>query len=244
MAKSLAVSEQKVVGRENESPQGRLGEISNLPLRQKIATALREAILSGELKPGQHLVEMTLAAQLGVSRAPLREALQSLSKDGLIETVPYRGTTVRTLSRKDIEEIYSLRGLHEGFAIERIVERGRTEDVAKLRAVCANMQQAAAVEDYKQLNLQDDDFHRTLIVLAEHDMLLNLWNQLSMRVRQIMSLRNHLNRDPMEVALNHPPIVDAIEAGTADKAVAMIQKHVASAADLVIDEVRKGLVTE
>ena len=244
MAKSSAVSEQTVAEQVGESSLSRLAEISNLPLRQKIATALREAILSGELKPGQHLVEMTLASQLGVSRAPLREALQSLSKDGLIETVPYRGTKVRKLSRKDIEEIYSLRGLHEGFAIGRITERGRAEDVEKLRDICAAMQGVAEAKDYKQLNLLDDTFHRTLIVLAEHDMLLNIWNQLSMRVRQIMSLRNHLNRDPMEVALNHPPIVNAIESGTADKAVAMIQKHVASAADLVIDDMLEGLVTE
>lgn len=244
MAKSSAVSEQTVAEQVGESAQGRLAEISNLPLRQKIATALREAILSGELKPGQHLVEMTLASQLGVSRAPLREALQSLSKDGLIETVPYRGTKVRSLSRKDIEEIYSLRGLHEGFAIRRITERGRAEDVAKLRDICAAMQEAAKAKDYKQLNLLDDTFHRTLIILAEHDMLLNIWNRLSMRVRQIMSLRNHLNQNPMEVALNHPPIVNAIESGTADKAVAMIQKHVASAADLVIDDMLEGLVTE
>ena len=236
MAKSLMLNEQAVAEQGTASAQGRLGEISNLPLRQRIATVLREAILSGELKPGQPLVEMALASQLGVSRAPLREALQSLNKDGLIETVPYRGTTVRALSRKDVEEIYSLRGLHEGFAIRRITERGRADDIAKLRAICANMQQAAATKDYKQLNLEDDNFHRTLIVLAEHDMLTNIWNQLSMRVRQIMSLRNHLNQNPMEVALNHPPLVDAIESGTADKAVAMIQKHVASAADLVIDE--------
>jgi DNA-binding GntR family transcriptional regulator len=93
--------------------------ISNVPLRQKIVDVLRDAILSGELKPGQALVETTLASQLGVSRAPLREALRTLGKDGLVETVPYRGTTVKTLSRKDVEEIYSLRGLHEAFAAER-----------------------------------------------------------------------------------------------------------------------------
>ena len=220
----------------NSMTQTGLGEISNLPLREKIATALREAILSGELKPGQPLVEMTLASQLGVSRAPLREALQSLSKDGLVETVPYRGTTVRTLDRKDIEEIYSLRGLHEGFAIRRITERKRGSDVTKLRAICEEMQQAARAKDYKRLNAHDDAFHRTVIELAEQDMLMGIWDQLSMRVRQIMSLRNQLNQDPMEVALNHPPLVDAIAAGKADKAVAMIQEHVASAADLVIDD--------
>lgn len=226
------------------SSQSQLGEISNLPLRQKIADALREAILSGELKPGQALVEMTLAAQLGVSRAPLREALQSLSKDGLVETVPYRGTTVRTLSRRNIEEIYSLRGLHEGFAIRRITKRARETDTDKLRTICQAMQKAAEAKDYKELNTQDDAFHRSLIILAEHDMLLSIWNQLAMRVRQIMSLRNQLNQNPMEIAMNHPPIVDAIAAGDADKAVHLIHKHVASAVDLLIDDILDDLSSD
>ena len=226
-----------------DTVQSRLSEISNLPLRDKIAKALREAILTGEFKPGQPLIEMTLASQLGVSRAPLREALQSLSKDGLVETIPYRGTTVRTLSRKDIEEIYSLRSLHEGFAIRRITERGRAGDIATLREICKKMQIAAQEQDFKHLNAQDDSFHRTLILLAEHDMLMTIWEQLSMRVRQIMALRNQLNHDPMAVALNHPPIVDAIAKGQTENAVNLIQTHVASAADLIIDDMKNNLGT-
>ena len=211
-------------------------EISNVPLRQKIAQVLREAILSGELKPGTALIETTLANQLGVSRAPLREALRSLSKDGLIETVPYRGTTVKTLSPKDVEEIYSLRGLHETFAIQRIIEHGRSSDLTKLEQICKNMQEAAKAEDFKTLNQEDDTFHRHLILLAEHDMLTAIWDQLALRVRQLMALRNSLNLNLMEVAMNHPPIVDAIAKKDLVKATQLTHKHVASAKDLIMHD--------
>lgn len=218
------------------SPSTTLGEISNVPLRQKIAGVLREAILSGELKPGSALVETALANQLGVSRAPLREALRSLSKDGLIETVPYRGTTVRTLSSKDIAEVYSLRGLHETFAIGRIIERGRPSDCDALHKICKNMQKAAKAKDFKTLNQQDEAFHRHLILLAEHDMLTAIWDQLALRVRQLMSLRNQLNLNPMEIAMNHPPIVAAIAEGDMTEASRLIHNHVASAKDLIMDD--------
>ncbi len=211
-------------------------EINNVPLRKKVADVLREAILSGELKPGDALVETTLAAQLGVSRAPLREAMRSLSKDGLIETVPYRGTTVKTLSQKDIEEIYSLRVLHESFALKRIIERNKPSDIKTLEHICLSMEKAAKKQDLKALNQADDSFHRQLILLAEHDMLTAIWDQLALRVRQIMMLRNKLNENPMDIAMNHPPIVQALRDKDYAMASSLIKRHVASAKDLSIDE--------
>jgi DNA-binding GntR family transcriptional regulator len=222
--------------RSDASTSKQFEDISNVPLRQKIVQVLREAILSGELKPGDALVETALATQLGVSRAPLREAMRSLSKDGLIETIPYRGTTVKTLSRKDIEEIYSLRGLHESFAVQRILERNRASDIDMLNQICKNMKKAAKAKDLKTLNQEDDSFHRQLILLAEHDMLTAIWDQLALRVRQLMSLRNQLNRNPMDIAMNHPPIVEAIADKDLVKATKLIQKHVASAKDLIMDD--------
>ncbi|MEZ4671421.1 MAG: GntR family transcriptional regulator [Anaerolineae bacterium] len=104
-----------------KNPSPLLHQIENRPLRERVLDALRDAIISGELKPGQDLVETELAASLGVSRAPLREALQILSSEGLVETIPYTGTTVKRLTRTDIEELYSLRSVLETFAIRRII---------------------------------------------------------------------------------------------------------------------------
>ena len=110
-----------------------LNQITNKPLREQVLDALRDAIVHGELKPGQPIVENDLAAQLGISRAPIREALQILNSEGLLETIPYHGTTVRALTRCDIEELYSLRSVLEAFAVSRIVTAHKADDVQMLR---------------------------------------------------------------------------------------------------------------
>ena len=219
-----------------------LREIANLPLQARIADVLREAILCGDLRPGQTLTEVSLAQQLQVSRAPVREAFRSLAKEGLLESVPYKGTRVRPLSRTDIEETYSLRGQLEAFAVTRIIERTASVDFAPLEASCQTMQELAAVGDVAGLNREDERFHKTLIELADHALLMSVWATLSLRVRQIMALRNRQNQDPMEVALNHPPIVAALKAKDLSGALSYLERHVASAADLSLDLVAKDMV--
>ncbi len=212
-----------------------LREIANLPLRSRIADVLREAILRGELRPGQTLTEVSLSQQLQVSRAPVREAFRSLSKEGLLETIPYKGTRVRALSRTDIEETYSLRGQLEAFAVTRITGSAVPVDFAPLETICQTMQAFAAQGDIAGLNLEDERFHKTIIALADHALLMSVWTTLALRVRQIMALRNRQNQNPMEVALNHPPIVVALKERDLATALSYLERHVASAADLSLD---------
>jgi DNA-binding GntR family transcriptional regulator len=208
--------------------------LANLPLRSRIAEVLRDAILRGELRPGQTLTEVSLSQQLQVSRAPVREAFRSLAKEGLLETIPYKGTRVRTLSRTDIEETYSLRGQLEAFAVTRIV-RSEDVDLSPLEVICQTMQELAASGDIDGLNLEDERFHKTLIALADHALLMSVWSTLALRVRQIMALRNRQNQNPMDVALNHPPIVTALRNRDLATALDYLDRHVASAADLSLD---------
>lgn len=212
-----------------------LNHIENRSLRDRVLDALREAIITGEFKPGQPLVETDLAVSLGVSRAPLREALQILSTEGLVETVPYRGTTVRRLSRTDIEELYSLRSLLETFAIRRVIEQRNPEHVVRLRKYFEDMLAAAEGGDLKQVNQIDRQFHDTLIELSGHSLLLTSWNVVSMRVRQVMALLNRRNSNLKKIAYNHVPIIDAIEAGEIEKAVQLMEKHVAASGELIAE---------
>lgn len=209
--------------------------MANLPLRSRIADLLREAILRGDLRPGQALTEVSLAQQLRVSRAPVREAFRSLSEEGLLETVPYKGTRVRPLTHLDIEETYSLRGQLETFAVSRILQNPLPVDLGPLDALTVSMQERAAAGDIAGLNLEDEHFHKTLIALADHALLMSVWTTVSLRVRQIMALRNRQNQDLMEVALNHLPIVAALKNCDLAAAQAYIERHVSSAADLSLD---------
>lgn len=212
-----------------------LNHIDNKPLRERVMDTLREAIVSGELKPGQPLLENDLAAQLGVSRAPLREAFQILSREGLVETVAYKGTIVSPLSKEAIEELYSLRSVLEQFAIERIIAAQNADDITTLRQIFNDMLAAAEGGDLKSVNLIDRKFHDTLIDLSRHQLLAQAWSMVTLRVRQVMALRNRRNSDLTQIAYNHVPILDAIAAKDDSRAKELIQAHVLSARDLIVE---------
>ncbi len=209
--------------------------IENKPLRERVVDVLREAIVSGEFKPGQPLIEMEIAAQLGISRAPLREALQFLSHEGLVEVTPYRGTVVKPLTRTDIEELYSLRCVLETFALQRLIAQNNPDNVIKLRQCYEDMLTAAQEGDRKLVNNIDRQFHNLLIDSSQHSLLSTTWNSVSLRVRQVMTLRNRKNRDITQIAYNHLPIIEAIAQCDELLATRLIQEHISSAGDLIAE---------
>lgn len=228
----------------SQTNRSTLHQIDNKPLRERILDMLRDAIISGELKPGQSLVEMELASQLGVSRAPLREALQTLSREGLIETIAYKGTIVRHLSKRDIEELYSLRSALEIFAVQRIIALNDPENAAHLRRIFEAMLVAARAGDLKGVNNLDRDFHDALIELSDHHLLAQTWSVVSQRVRQVMALTNRRNSDITRIAYNHLPIVDAIAQRQEAEAIRLLTEHIASSGGLIAEDWHDTAETE
>jgi DNA-binding GntR family transcriptional regulator len=203
--------------------------IEQQPLRMIIAEMLRKAIVSGKLRPGTVLVETALAEQMNVSRAPIREAIQILENDGLVETVAYKGKRVKPLTAREVAETYSLREQFEIFAVRRIIESGT--DASPLWVHCREMETAAEAGDREGLTDADESFHRTLIQLADHHLLLSFWSGLYLRIHQIMALRNVVQPNLRDIAANHPPIVHAIEARDMEAGVSLIGQHTRSLAD-------------
>lgn len=215
-----------------------LGQIDNKSLRERVLDSLRTAIINGELKPGDTLIETDLAAQLGISRAPLREAINILSVEGLVETIPYHGTKVRKLARKDIEELYSVRSMMEVFAIERIIAAGPDrvdEAVTALRRICDEMMGAAREGSMTDVNSIDRRFHNALIEHSGNNLLFMLWNSVTLRVQQVMSLRNKKTGDLQQIARNHLTIVDAIARSDTAEAIRLICEHIGISADLIAE---------
>ena len=206
-----------------------LTRIEQNPLRVQIADMLRRAIVTGKMRPGTVLVETALAEQMNVSRAPIREAIQILENDGLVETVAYKGKRVKPLTAREVAETYQLREVFEVMAVRRILEFGH--DASALWPHCAAMEAAARAEDRVALTAADEAFHRTLIQLADHELLLASWDSLYLRIHQIMALRNVVGPDLAAIAGNHPPIVNALEAGDVDAAVHLISEHTRNVAD-------------
>lgn len=210
-------------------------QIDNKPLRERVADILRTSILRAELKPGDPIVETALAAELGVSRAPLREALQILSKEGLIEIIPYHKTTVRTLHRRDIEELYSLRSVLESFAARQIIQLGFESSVARLTEIQAAMVHAADNSMLDEVSKLDHAFHNTIINESQHNLLTSTWSSISQRVHQVLALRDMHRTDIGQMVRSHQPIIDAIATNDETLAERLIHEHIATASEFIVE---------
>lgn len=206
-----------------------LGPIEQTPLRVQVAERLRSAIVTGKLRPGTALVETALAEQLQVSRAPIREAIQDLENDGLVETVAYRRKRVKPLTVREVVEICEMRQRFEVMAVRRVLDQGTEVDA--LWAPCRAMEDAAAAGDREALIAADEAFHQTLIQLSDHQLLAQLWAGLYLRIHQIMSLRNDREVDLVDIAGTHPPIVRALEANDVERAIRLASEHANALAD-------------
>ena len=213
-----------------------LPQIKNVSIQAQTLDTLRDAILTGELPPGQTLTETDLSRQLGVSRAPIREALRILNSEGLVETVPYHGTKVRQLLKADIVELYSMRIILETFAVEQIIAASDPEHIDILMSFYDRMVTAGKKNDLKVINEIDREFHDTLIAMSGHSLLQSMWQMVAMRVRQVMALRNRQNTDLTQIARNHLPLIEAVRDGDVAEAKELLGKHISSAGDLIVED--------
>ncbi len=210
------------------------------PLRQRVAGVIRDAILDGKLLPGAPLVEKAIADDLEISRAPVREAIRMLVKEGLVESVAYKGSRVRHLSQRDVQEVYAMRGLLERYAVRQYFENDTGDRLLPLEAACADMEAAATAADIKGLSDADERFHRSLIELAQNEMLLGMWTLIGLRARHAMALRNGQVGDLHRVAGNHRTIVAALAARELETSLQLVTAHIDSGAQLILDDWAAG----
>lgn len=205
------------------APAAALDPIEQTPLKVQVADQLRRAIVTGRLRPGTVLVESALASRMHVSRAPVREAVQMLEHDGLVETIAYKSTRVKPLTVRDVIETCEMRTVFEVTAVRRVLQAGAPVDA--LWQPCHAMAEAAAQGDREALVAADEAFHRQLILLSGHHLLGQLWQGLYLRIHQIMSLRHDRDVNLADIAANHPPIVHALAARDASLAERLIAEH-------------------
>jgi len=147
-----------------------------------IAQTLKEMIHEAELKPGQQLVQENIAKMFGVSRVPVRDALQILINMGIAVSVPRRGVIVRTLSRKLLDELFEVRMVLEGAAIQKAVRRATPELLESLRKLIRKQSEALKTVDVKRNEKLDDDFHRSLYRAIDNnalnELIFNNWERI------------------------------------------------------------------
>ncbi len=198
-----------------------------LAMADEIVVRLREAIVDGTLPPEEPLRESALAAILGVSRGPVREALSRLELEGLVVMRPNRSALVARMARADVEEVYSLRAVLEPLAIRRLCRAPDPAHMAELQAIVDAMRAApgAALTPPEAAAL-DLRFHDALFKSSGHKRLINFWNHLKPQIYIFLLSRNTANPDFAELlALGHQEIVDALAAGVESRALEVINGH-------------------
>lgn len=165
---------------------GELTPVEQRTLGDEAADRLRAAIRNGVLKPGARLIERDLAERLGMSRIPIREAIQRLVDEGLARKLPHRGAQVYIPTREEIEEISSLRVVLERFVAERVIQRWQPHYEGELRQIVQAMRQAAERQDLQEVYAQDYHFHLTLWQIARHSMMFEVLSTLRARISRFL----------------------------------------------------------
>ena len=149
-----------------------------LPLRDVVFNTLREAILKGELKPGERLMELQLAAKLGVSRTPIREAIRMLEQEGLAVTIPRKGAEVAEITEKNLRDVLEVRCALEELAVQLACDRMDEEGVRELRAAAETFESILNSDDITQIAQADVAFHDIIYAATDNRRLIQLLNNL------------------------------------------------------------------
>ncbi len=188
---------------------------------------LRDAILSGALAPGEKLRQESLAEAIGVSRLPVRSALIQLESDGLVLFHERRGAVVTTLSEGQVREIYELRTVLEGFALREAIRTMTPDRLASLRALATI---ADSTGDGAEFVDARDKFYDALYGAENHPLLTQIVADLRLKVGGYLLGR----RIDVEHGHTHSALVDVVEGGDADAAVAVLARHLQSVCDGVV----------
>lgn len=193
--------------------------------RADVYASLKAAILDGSLGPGDALVERRISEEMGVSRAPVREALRRLEEDGLVVTIPYKGSYVTRVSPTAMEEILSLRSALEVYAAARALPRLEHDGLARLDLIVDEMEAAGAAEDAERLDDLHAQFHRAVYEMASNSLLLQFWGSMESQLRLYSRVHQRAYESLRDYATAHRELVQAFASGDADLVRSRVLDH-------------------
>lgn len=194
---------------------------------EQVVDYVKEQILRGELNPGEQIKEVAMAESLGISRAPIREALQLLVREGLVESRPQRGKFVVELTSKEILDSYFVGGVLEGAAVGATMHLYEERDIRELEEIIYIMKvEALDGGDHIRLNELDHRFHRVIFSKNGNRLLGDLWQRTSRGVTQFLLFRHWVNVfTPEEHYDRHFQIIERIKKGDAVELEFYMREH-------------------
>ncbi|MGI6649613.1 MAG: GntR family transcriptional regulator [Bacillota bacterium] len=215
------------------------------PLREIVFESLREAIINGVLKPGERLMEVQLAEEMGVSRTPVREAIRKLELEGFVIMVARKGAYVAGISMKDVVDVFEIRAALEGLAASLAAERITDEEKEEMERLL--VRKAACVEagDYDSLTEIDTEFHELLYKASRNERLMQIISNLREQINRFRMVSLAFPGRGREALEEHKKMAEAIAERDAALAQALAQEHIENAENALLEAMQKtGILTD
>ncbi len=215
-----------------------------LPLRDIVFQTLRKAILTGELEPGERLMEIQLGEKLGVSRTPIREAIRKLELEGLVIMVPRKGAQVAQFTEKDIQDVLEVRAALEALAAKIACKRMDERAFLKLQLAITEYDYAARDKDLDTMIQKDVEFHEIIFNATQNDKLIYLFNNLREQVNRyrIAYLKN--TEESEAVHTEHMLLLEALQKRDEHLAGEIATKHIQTQCASIMRFIKSKIVEE
>ena len=210
-----------------------------LPLRDLVFITLREAILQGKLEPGERLMEIALANQLGVSRTPIREAIRKLEIEGLVINAPRRGAVVAEITLKDLRDVLEVRRNLENLAVKLACEKANEQDIRELKELHRSFISTLKNEDLTEVAQADVKFHDKIYEITDNKRLIQILSNLR---EQMYRYRFEYIKDEIHRRVlvdEHAIIIEGIENKDVDKAKKYMEIHIINQEKTIVAKITK-----
>ncbi len=205
-----------------------------IPLRDVVFKTLRKAILTGELKPGERLMEIHLANRMGVSRTPIREAIRMLELEGLVTMIPRRGAEVSQITFKGLEDVLEVRGALDRLAIELACDRISPQQLSDLKDAMLHFEKSIKTKNEKKIAKADVEFHDIIVEAGGNEKLAQMVYNLS---EQVYRYRYECLKDASlheELIAEHRKMYESIEKKDKIRAAEAVRLHIEKQKESII----------
>ncbi len=209
-----------------------------LPLRDVVFNTLRQAILTGDLKPGERLMEIHLANKLGVSRTPIREAIRKLELEGLVTMIPRRGAEVAQITEKSMNDVLEVRRSMDALCVELACERISQQELNALEKACDDFAEAVKTKDIRKIAQADVALHDIIVQATGNRRLVQLINNLSEQMyRYRFEYLKDISRH-QSLIIEHRMIYEGILKKNKEEATSAAKLHIDNQEKAIIEQIR------
>jgi len=210
-----------------------------LTLRERIVEFIKDAVVSGRLKPGERVPEQEIAANFGISRTPIREAFRQLETEGFISLIPRKGAVVSPITDKDVVEFYAIKSLLEGYAARTACPALTPRDIKRLEGLNTAMKKCADKGDVKGFFRLDNQFHDTFLKACGNDKLCTLVHNLVQQFERFRVTALSLPGRMKDSVGQHDDIIQAFKDSDAALVETLVRANAEKGRDVLVDEILK-----